>query len=37
MVFTLNYRFGKIWSQNLNVRDVYEFWHSELIEYTNFV
>ena len=31
-----NYRFGQIWSQNWNVRNVYEFWHSELIEYIHF-
>ena len=37
MILTQNYRFGQIWFQNWNVRKVYEFRHSELIEYINFI
>ena len=32
---TQNYRFGQIWSQNVNERNVYEFCYSELILYIN--
>ena len=35
-VLTQNYEFRQIRSQNWNVSNVYEFWHSELIEYNNF-
>ena len=32
IILTQNYRFGQIWFQNCNVRSLYEFWYSELIE-----
>ena len=35
IILTQNYQFGWIWSENWNVFKVYEFWHSELIEYDN--
>ena len=36
IILTQNYKFVWIWSENWNVFNVYEFWHSELIEYDNF-
>ena len=32
-MLTQNYKFGQIWSKIWNVRNVCEFWHSELMEY----